>query len=82
MVLGVIIDVLADGKYHTFTDIITELRQNGINENQAEAALDFLAQAGFVKLLRRRWIRRPWKAQLTTQMLIFLKRLDELEGKS
>jgi hypothetical protein len=76
--LDIVIDSLADGKYHTFEDIVS--RQTKFNENQIEAILAFLERFSLVKRLRRTWSMRTRKVMLLPEMLNFLRQLKELEA--
>jgi hypothetical protein len=74
----IVLDTLADGKYHTFEDIVS--RQTKFNENQIEAILAFLERFSLVKRLRRTWSMRTRKVMLLPEMLNFLRQLKELEA--
>jgi hypothetical protein len=75
-----IIDTLSDGQYHSFEDIKLAASRN-LNETQVEVALGFLQEYGLVKCLRQPGtMTRLRKVQLTTTVLILLRRLKELEG--
>lgn len=73
----IVLDLLSDGKYHSFDDIMN--RQTMLNENQLEAILAFFEDHEFVRRLRKGWSTRTRKVMLTPAMLMFLERLKELE---
>jgi len=73
-----ILDLLNDGKYHTFEDIFS--RQTMLNETQLEGVLIFLSKFGFVKRLRHSWTTRTWKVVLQPEVVNFLRELKELEA--
>jgi DNA-binding IclR family transcriptional regulator len=70
-----ILDTLADGEFHSFSDIKLH---TDLNENQVEAVLGFLQEYGLVKCLRELGtLTRLRKVKLTTTMLMFLQRLKQ-----
>ena len=73
-----LLDILQDGKYHTFEDIFA--RQTQLNENQLEALLAFLDQYSLAKRLRKTWSMRTRMIKLQPEMVNFLRRLKELEA--
>ncbi len=83
MIAGVvdqIVDVLADGKAHSFAEIHTQLIDVSIH--RVHAGLDLLREFGFVKA--QTMYERPIEYRLSDDMARFIvrvKRLEEEEGR-
>jgi len=81
-ILDRILEVLSDGHYRPFIEIMTGvLEKTTVNENQLELALSFLEEAGFVKRVRTKWSTRTLKAALTPKAVKFLERIKWLEDQ-
>jgi hypothetical protein len=74
-----ILEILKDGHYHKFEDILAKTKN--LNENQLEFILSFLQEYNFIKRQRKTWSTRTRQAKLNPVLENFLKRLIELESR-
>jgi len=77
-----LVDILSDGRYHIFSEIMAELRPKHSSEEGTEVAIAFLVEYGFAERIKQRRTRsRTWKVRLTQPMLKFLHRVADLENR-
>lgn len=75
-----VLEVLKDGKYHSFEELWEKVKT--LNENQLELILGFLLEYDLIKRQRKTWSLRTRQAKLNPILENFLKRLAELETLS
>jgi len=87
-----LIDLLRDGRYRFFSEIMTQLKSlhasdsltetRHKNEEAVKCVIAFLEKFGFVERLKqRRTLSRTWKVRLTPSMLQFLNEIEDLENE-